>query len=112
MIPYEWEEKIAKVIRSFPEPQRNSILNIWNEWLKGNPEEPFHEDWAEFASSRDDQDALYTETRVYLKRVSNEVRELEIPLNTWQKVAKALAAVASIFLVIFLALSRVARASD
>jgi hypothetical protein len=112
MIPYEWEQKIAGVIRGFPEPQGSSILNVWHEWLASNPEKPFHEGWSEFASSRDDPDALYTETRVYFKRVSNELRELEIPLGTWQKVAKALAAVASIFLVIFLAISRVARASD
>jgi len=50
--------------------------------------------------------------RVYLKRVTNELRELEVPLTNWQKVAKALAAVASVFLVIFLALSRVMRGAE
>ncbi|MFW9848460.1 MAG: hypothetical protein ACFFF4_04925 [Candidatus Thorarchaeota archaeon] len=112
MIPIEWEEKIRKSIQNFSHPYNTTILGYWDEWLATNPESPFYESWNQFASLKDDQEALYTEIRVYLKRVTNDLREFEVPLNTWQKVAKALAAVASIFLVIFLALSRVARASD
>ncbi len=112
MIPIEWEEQIEKVISSFPTPHNTSIKSIWDEWLALNPESPYHSSWSEFASTRDDQESLYTETRVYMKKVTNELREYEVPLTTWQRVAKAFAAVASVFLVIFLAISRVARASD
>ena len=112
MIPTDWEEKIEKVIQSFPPPHKSSISAIWDEWLNTNPEPPYHSDWSDFSSIKDDHEALYTETRVYMKKVANELRELEVPLTTWQKVAKAFAAVASLFLVIFLAISRVARASD
>lgn len=112
MLPIEWEEEIEKVIASFPPPHSTSIGKIWDDWLAQNPEPPYHTAWSDFASTKDDQESLYTETRIYLKKVTNELREFEIPLTTWQKVAKAFAAVASIFLVIFLAISRVARASD
>jgi len=112
MINEEWEQKIRKVISGFPQPYQDTIMQFWDEWLTNNPEPPFFESWSNFASLKDDSDALFTETRVYLKRVTNELRDREIPLSTWQKVAKALAAVASIFLVVFLALSRVARASE
>ncbi len=112
MIPIEWKEKIRKTIERFSAPHNTTILGYWDEWLATNPVAPFYESWSEFTSLRDDQEALYTEARIYLKRVTNDLREFEVPLRTWQKVAKALAAVASIFLVIFLALSRVARASD
>ena len=112
MIQEEWELKIRDIINGFPQPYQDTIVQYWDEWLTNNPEPPFFESWSNFASMKDDSEALFTETRVYLKRVTNELRDREIPLSTWQKVAKALAAVASIFLVIFLALSRVARASD
>ncbi|MDF1540250.1 MAG: hypothetical protein P1Q69_15255 [Candidatus Thorarchaeota archaeon] len=112
MIPTEWENKIRNTIQRFPSPHNETLGDYWNEWLSTDPESPFHESWSEFASMKDDREALYTETRVYIKRVANDLREFEQPLGTWQKVAKALAAVASIFLVVFLALSRVARASD
>jgi hypothetical protein len=112
MIPTEWEEKIRQTIQKFSPPHNTTILTYWDEWLAMNPQSPFYESWSEFASLKDDQEALYTEARVYLKRVTNDLRDFEIPLGTWQKVAKALAAVASIFLVVFLALSRVVRASD
>lgn len=112
MIPTEWEDKIQNSIQRFPSPHNETILGYWNEWLSTGPSSPFYESWSEFASMKDDREALYTETRVYVKRVNNDLREFEVPLSTWQKVAKALAAVASIFLVVFLALSRVARASD
>ncbi|MHA1480114.1 MAG: hypothetical protein ACTSQZ_01650 [Candidatus Thorarchaeota archaeon] len=112
MMNEEWEQNIRKVITGFPQPYQNTITQYWDEWLTSNPEPPFFESWSNFASLKDDSDELFTEKRVYLKRVTNELRDREIPLSTWQKVAKALAAVASIFLVIFLALSRVARASE
>jgi hypothetical protein len=112
MIPTEWEEKIRHTIQRFSPPHNTTILAYWEEWLATNPQTPFYESWSQFASLKDDQEALYTEARVYLKRVTNDLRDFEIPLGTWQKVAKALAAVASIFLVIFLALSRVVRVSD
>ncbi|MFW9978309.1 MAG: hypothetical protein ACFFEJ_09535 [Candidatus Thorarchaeota archaeon] len=112
MIPTEWEEKIEKVITSFPPPHSTSIRQVWDEWLSTSPEEPYHASWSDFSSTKDDQESLYTETRVYMKKVTNELREFEVPLTNWQKVAKAFAAVASVFLVIFLAISRVARASD
>ncbi len=112
MIPTEWEDKIRNSIQRFPPPHTEIILGYWEEWLSTGPESPFFESWREFASMKDDREALYTEIRVYIKRVTNDLREFEVPLGTWQKVAKALAAVASIFLVVFLALSRVARASD
>ncbi len=112
MIPTEWEEKLEKVIDGFPSPYDQSIRNLWEEWLASSPESPYYNSWSNFAVARDDQELLYSEKRIYVKRVTNELRELEIPLTTWQKVAKALAAVASIFLVIFLAISRVARATE
>ncbi|MFW9909293.1 MAG: hypothetical protein ACFFEF_12020 [Candidatus Thorarchaeota archaeon] len=112
MIPSEWEDKIRIIIEKFPHPHNSNLISYWDEWISSNPQSPFYQNWSEFASEKDDPELLYTEARVYTKRITNELRELEIPLSTWQKVAKALAAVASIFLVIFLALSRVARASD
>jgi hypothetical protein len=108
----EWKQKIRTNIEGFPEPHRQDILQLWGEWLETSPESPLHESWVAFSAKADDQDALYTERRVYLKRVKNDLRELEVPLTNWQKVAKALAAVASVFLVLFLALSRVFRATE
>lgn len=108
----DWENKIRNTIEGFPEPHRNEILELWIEWLETEPQSPLYESWAEFSSKIDDDEALYTERRVYLKRIKNDLRDIEIPLKGWQKVAKGLAAVASVFLVLFLALTRVFRAAE
>jgi len=108
----DWESKIRATIEGFPEPHREEVRDIWIEWLETNPEEPLYKSWEVFSASADDAEALYTERRVYLKRVKNDLRDMEIPLKGWQKVAKALAAVASVFLVIFLAISRLFRATE
>jgi hypothetical protein len=108
----DWETRVQKVIERFPAPHREEILRIYIEWIETNPEEPLYQSWAEYSSKIDDQDALYTEKRVYLKKVTNELREIEIPMTRWQKVARALAAVASLFLVIFLAISRAMRVTE
>ena len=105
-------ESVRKKIEEFPEPHRSEVLDLWDEWLNTNPQSPLYVCWAEFSSAFDDQSALFTERRVFLKRVKNELRELEVPLKSWQKVAKGLAAVASVFLIIFLAISRVFRVND
>jgi len=105
-------ESVRKKIEEFPEPHRSEILDLWDEWLDTNPQSPLYVSWTEFSSAFDDQTALFTETRVFLKRVKNELRELEVPLKAWQKVAKGLAAVASVFLIVFLAISRVFRVTD
>jgi hypothetical protein len=105
-------ESVRKKIEEFPEPHRSEVLDLWDEWLNTNPQSPLYISWTEFSSAFDDQTALFTERRVFLKRVKNELRELEVPLKAWQKVAKGLAAVASVFLIIFLAISRVFRVTD
>ncbi len=107
-----WENQVQATIESFPEPYREEILQLFFEWINTDPESPLYSNWAEFSSKIDDQNALYTEKRVYLKRVKNDLRDLEHPPKRWQKVAKALAAVASVFLVIFLAISRVFRGAE
>jgi hypothetical protein len=108
----DWQDKIRDTIEGFPEPHREEILQLWIEWLETSPESPLYESWVVFSTKADDEEALYTERRVYIKRVKNDLRDIEIPLKGWQKVAKALAAVASVFLVLFLALSRVFRAAE
>jgi len=108
----DWESRVQDTINGFASPHREEILEQWYEWIKTNPETPLYQSWSEFSSKLDDQEALYTERRVYLKKVTNELREMEIPLTRWQKVAKTLAAVASVFLVIFLALSRAMRVTE
>lgn len=108
----DWETQIRDTINGFPSPYREEILEHWNKWLETNPESPLCDSWSEHASIIDDQEALYTERRVYIRKVTNELRELEIPLTRWQKVAKILAAVASVFLVIFLAISRAVRVTE
>ncbi len=105
-------DSVQETIENFPEPHRSEILELWEEWLDTNPQSPLYMSWSEFSAKSDDQDALFTERRVYLKRVKNELRDQEVPLKTWQKVAKGLAAIASLFLVVFLAISRVFRAAD
>ncbi|TFG34272.1 hypothetical protein EU527_04440 [Candidatus Thorarchaeota archaeon] len=107
-----WEKKIQTTIEGFPEPYRGEILQLFGEWLSTKPQPPLYSNWTEYSSKIDDQEALYTERRVYLKRVKNDLRDMEIPPKRWQKVAKSLAAVASVFLVIFLAISRVFRGAD
>ena len=106
------DNKIRNTIEGFPEPHRDEILQLWIEFMETNPEAPLYESWTTFSTSADDEEALYTQRRVYLKRVKNDLRDIEIPLKGWQKVAKGLAAVASVFLVLFLALSRVFRAAE
>ncbi|MGY5871358.1 MAG: hypothetical protein RTV72_03845 [Candidatus Thorarchaeota archaeon] len=108
----DWEHKIRDTIEGFPEPHRQDILNLFIEWIETNPQSPLFESWIAFSSKVDDEEALFTQRRVYLKRVKNDLRDLEVPLKGWQKAAKALAAVASVFLVLFLALSRVFRAAE
>ncbi|TFH06877.1 MAG: hypothetical protein E4H14_09770 [Candidatus Thorarchaeota archaeon] len=108
----DWDNKVRTTIEGFPEPHRQELLQLWNEWLETNPESPLYKSWATFSSGADDEEALYTERRVYFKRVRNDLRDIEVPLKGWQKVAKVLAAVASVFLVLFLALSRVFRATE
>ena len=107
-----WENKIQSTIEGFPEPYKEEILQLFFEWIKTNPQSPLYSNWLDFSAKIDDQTELYTERRVYLKRVKNELRDLENPPKRWQKAAKALAAVASIFLVIFLAISRVFRGAE
>jgi hypothetical protein len=111
-LPDDWESRVREAINGFPSPHREEILEQWNEWLNTNPEEPLYQSWTDYSSTIDDQEALYTERRVYLRKIANELREMEIPLTRWQKVAKTLAAIASIFLVAFLALSRVMRVTE
>jgi len=112
MIPLEYDEKIRRVIAGFPQPYRDEILAAWDEWVASNPEPPFYRAWAQHASTLDDPEALYSDRRVYLRRITNELRELEGPKTIWRKVAKALAAMASFFLIVFLALSRLARGAE
>lgn len=107
-----WEDSIQETIQSFPSAHRDDILQLWRSWLNTDPEPPLYQSWTEYAQQADDQEALFTERRIYLKRVTNELRDMEIPLTTLQKVAKALAAVASLFLVVFLAISRVFRVAE
>ena len=107
-----WEEKVRQTIEGFPLAHRDEILKVWQEWLDTNPQPPLYKNWSEYSVKLDDTEALYTERRVLLKRVSNELRDLEVPRSNWQKVAKALASVASLFLVLFLALSRVFRVAE
>jgi hypothetical protein len=105
-------DSVREIIEDFPEPHRNEILELWDKWLETEPQIPLYISWSEYSVQGDDQNALFTERRVYLKRVKNELRDHEIPLRTWQKVAKGLAAVASLFLILFLAISRIFRVSD
>jgi hypothetical protein len=105
-------DSVREAIEEFPEPHRTDILKLWEDYLDTNPQRPYYIGWTEFSARHDDPNALYTERRVYLKRVKNELRNQEIPPKLWQKVAKAFAAVASVFLIIFLAISRVFRVSD
>ncbi|TFF91140.1 hypothetical protein EU545_05415 [Candidatus Thorarchaeota archaeon] len=112
MIPEEMEQRIRNTIDDFPSPYCEDIHSMWDTWLATNPEEPYYLSWSEFASKDEDDSSLFNEKRIYIKKVSNELRDLEVPKTFWQKVAKALAAVASMFLVIFLALSRVSRAAE
>jgi len=107
-----WENKIVATIEDFPEPYRVEMLQLFREWVNTDPEPPLYSSWAEFSSKTDNQEALYTERRVYLKRVKNDIRDLENPPKGWHKLAKALAAVASVFLVVFLAISRVFRGAE
>jgi hypothetical protein len=111
-IPDDWESRVHEAINGFPSPHREDILEQWYEWLKTNPETPLYQSWADHSSKIDDQEALYTERRVYLRKITNELREMEVPLTRWQRVAKVLAAVASVFLVMFLALSRAMRVTE
>ncbi len=111
-LPDDWESRVQEIINGFPSPHREEILEQWYEWLKTNPETPLYQSWADHSSTIDDQEALYTERRVFLKKIRNELRDMEIPMTRWQKVAKTLAAVASVFLVIFLALSRAMRVTE
>ncbi len=111
-IPDDWETRVQEIIEGFPAPHKEEILELYIEWIKSNPELPLYQNWADYSAKIDDQEALYTERRVYLKKVTNKLRGMEIPLNRWQKVAKALAAVASVFLVIFLAISRAMRVTE
>ena len=108
----DWETRVREVIEGFPAPHREEILQVYHEWLGTSPEEPLYQSWTEYSSKIDDQEALYTDRRVYLKKVTNELREMEIPPTRWQKVARVLAAVASVFLVIFLAISRAMRVTE
>ena len=108
----DWENKIRNTIEEFPETHRDQILQLWFEWLETEPQSPLYESWAVFSSKIDDEEALYTEHRVYLKRIKNDLRDFENPPKGWHKVAKALAAVASVFRVLFLALTRVFRAAE
>ncbi len=111
-LPDDWESRVQNTIKGFPSPHREELLEQWFEWLKTSPETPLYQSWDEYSSIIDDQEALYTERRVFLKKIRNELREMEIPLTRWQKVAKTLAAVASVFLVVFLALSRAMRVTE
>ena len=89
------------------------LMTLWDEWLNTDPGPPFYQSWEEFATQHDDPLTLFDETRVYVKRVRNELRDMEVPKTFWQKAAKALAAAAGVFVLVFLALSRVlARASE
>lgn len=112
MLPDELEMKVRKVIDRYPPSIREQVLYIWEDWLKSTPRAPFYLNWDEFSSRYDDQEALYTDLRVYLKKVTNELKEYEVPPTMRQRISKALAAIVSVILVILLALSRVARASE
>jgi RNAse (barnase) inhibitor barstar len=105
-------DSVREKIEEFPEPHRSDMLELWEDWLETNPQYPLYISWSEFSARSDDQDELFTERRVFLKRVKNELRDQEVPLKIWQKVAKGLAAVASLFLRVFLAISRVFRVTD
>jgi hypothetical protein len=111
-LPHDWETQVRETINGFPSPHREEILERWEKWIETNPEPSFCDSWSEFSAVIDDQEALYTERRVYLRKVANELRELEVPLTRWQRAGKVLAAIASVFLVIFLAISRAVRVTE
>lgn len=112
MIDENWEKIIEQKIDGYPERERNAILEIWYDWLDSSPTVPYYESWEEFAAERDDPITLYSETRVYVKRVRNELRDMEIPQSNRQRIARALAAIASIFVVFFVAISRLLGRSE
>jgi hypothetical protein len=108
----ELDARIHRLIDSFPQQHRSLILDLWSKWTATSPEPPFYLSWSKFASQTDDASMLYDENRIYVRRITNEIRDMEVPKTAWQKVAKALAAVASAFFVFIMALSRAARAAD
>ena len=105
-------DSVREKIEEFPEPHRSDMLQLWEEWLKTNPQHLLYISWSAFSAKNDNQNDLFTERRVFLKRIKNELRNHEVPLTLWQKVAKGLAAAASLFLIVFLAISRVFRVTD
>lgn len=112
MIDDKVEARINTVIDRFPEPHGSEIRDIWAKWTATNPEAPLHVSWSRYAAEFEEQSLLYSERRVYLRRITNELRDAETPRNNWQKIAKALAAVASAFFLFFMALTRAARAAE
>lgn len=112
MLDEKWEREIREKINLFPKGERDKILHIWNQWLDSNPVAPYYESWIEFASHYDDSTALYTDTRVYIKRVRNELKNFEIPKSNRQRVAEILAAIAGVFVLIFVTISRFFSSSE
>ncbi|NWF95595.1 MAG: hypothetical protein HXY34_05600 [Candidatus Thorarchaeota archaeon] len=112
MIDSRTDDAIGGIINEFPQPYRDATMRLWELWKNTDPTPPYYLSWSEFASNHDDAGALYTEQRVYNRRITNELRSLEVPRTLRQRVAHALAAVAGIFLVVFLALSRALRAAE
>ncbi len=112
MIDNEVEARISTVIDRFPEPHGAEIREIWSKWTSTNPEAPLHLSWSRYAADFEEQSLLYSERRVYLRRITNELRDAETPRNSWQRIAKALAAMASAFFLFFMALTRAARAAE
>jgi len=112
MMDEDWERIIEHSIEGFPMQERDAILEIWNDWLLTSPTTPFYTNWEEFASLRDDPNTLYSETRIYIKKIRNKIRDMEIPQTNRQRFARALAAVASIFVVFFMAISRLFSKSE
>ncbi|TXT55853.1 MAG: hypothetical protein BAJATHORv1_30236 [Candidatus Thorarchaeota archaeon] len=107
----EFSQVLSK-IEKIPSPHKENVLDIWERWLESKPQQPYFEDWFIFAQQYDNQQELFTETRVYIRMVRNALKDLETPKTIYRKVRKAIVSIASFFFVIFLAISRFARAGD
>ncbi len=108
----EWISRIEGIIEGFPEPHRDIVRGLWNKWLKQNPAPIYFENWDNFIKKNYTPEPLYDEVMIFIKRISNELKELEFPPKGWQKVTKVLASATGALVVGVMILSRILRATE
>ncbi|MEM2141692.1 MAG: hypothetical protein QXS20_11035 [Candidatus Thorarchaeota archaeon] len=110
--PQEMERKVNRILSALPTEDRTYVSRLWSEWRASEPVVPLYMSWLNFALARGNDESLFDRRTISIRRIANEIRDMEVPKSTRQRIVAALSALATAFFLVIMALSRLVRASE